>query len=31
MSDHAVNSNCYIELQILEANFLKDSGDVIGK
>ena len=26
-----VNKNCYIELSILEANFLKDDGDVLGK
>ena len=31
MSDKPVNSNCYIQLQILEANFLKDDGDAFGK
>ena len=31
MTDHPVNSNCQINIQILEANFFKDSGDVIGK
>ena len=26
-----VNSNCYIQLTILEANFLRDDGDTFGK
>ena len=31
MTEHQVNSNCQIHIQILEANFLKDTADVIGK
>ena len=31
MSERPLNSNCYIQLQILEANFLKDDGDAFGK
>lgn len=31
MSDKQINSNCYIQLQIAEANFLRDDGDTFGK
>ena len=31
MAVNQVNENCYIQIQIKEANFLKDDGDVIGK
>jgi Ca2+-dependent lipid-binding protein len=31
MVDKPVNSNCYIEFQIAEANFLRDDGDLLGK
>ena len=30
-SKKQVNSNCYIQLSILEANFLRDDGDTFGK
>ena len=31
MTTQPINCNCYIELRVLEANFLKDDGDAFGK